>query len=208
MLIVEAVLETLDPVEFTLWPVADLPAYGFLPLSGRLSPMQIGTAMASLAAYSAEDSHRVTDGAGLLRKLIEAERVMGLGGLRLRDTETGVVVSPGCCCGLEDWRDWLDIVDGAEPWLGDPPAPRIELSGPVIQLWPVVGASDQRVRQPIEIPADTVPDILQTVRHDLSGFLAAAQQWADRYAPALARDLIAKLDEGLSISPPLRGTQT
>ncbi|MFF3686565.1 hypothetical protein [Streptomyces sp. NPDC002187] len=209
MLIVEAVLETFDVAEFTLWPVADLPAYRFLALSGRLSPKEIGTAMASLAVYSSEDSDRATDSVGLVRQLIEAECVTGLGGVRLRDTETGVVVAPGCCCGLEDWRDWLDIMDGGEPWLGDWPAPRVEHSGPVVQLWPADGRSGLcTAPQAIEIPLVTLPDVLQTVRNDLSGFLVVVRQWADRYAPALARDLIAKLDEGLAISAPLRSRQS
>ncbi|MEU3923081.1 hypothetical protein [Streptomyces sp. NPDC029004] len=67
MLIVEAVVETFDTAEFTLWPVADLPAYRLLALSGQLSP-KVGTAKASLAAYSSEDSDRATDSVGLVRR--------------------------------------------------------------------------------------------------------------------------------------------
>ncbi len=37
------------------------------------------------------------------------------GGLLIRHTETGITASPGCCFGLENWRDWLVLMDGEEP---------------------------------------------------------------------------------------------
>jgi hypothetical protein len=34
------------------------------------------------------------------------------GGLTARDTETGAEIEPGCCLGLEMWRDWKYLLDG------------------------------------------------------------------------------------------------
>lgn len=55
MLIMEAVLETYDVGDFTLWPVAAPRPDRLLPLSGRMSPEEVGAAMAVLAAYHCDD---------------------------------------------------------------------------------------------------------------------------------------------------------
>ncbi|MGV9453774.1 hypothetical protein [Streptomyces sp. NPDC003635] len=34
------------------------------------------------------------------------------GGLRITDTATGTTLLPGCCHGLGERRDWLEVVDG------------------------------------------------------------------------------------------------
>ncbi|KPC58531.1 hypothetical protein [Streptomyces chattanoogensis] len=210
MLIVDAVLETFDAAEFVQWPVADVPAHRLLALSGRLSPLEVGVAMATLADYNSDSSDRdgaVVDGSALVRRLVEAECVIAPGGLRVRDTGSGVTVAPGCCCGLEDWREWLGLVDGDVPWLGHDPSPRMECVGRVVRLWPDGGDSTDSTETPqgppIEIPADCLTGILRTVQDELSGFLALVERWADRHVPGLAPALATKLDEDLDIGAPL-----
>ena len=60
----DAVLETPDSAGFSLWPVADLPPYRFMALSGRMAPLEVGTALAMLADYASrtgDDDRPVTD---------------------------------------------------------------------------------------------------------------------------------------------------
>lgn len=52
----DAVLETYGADDFALWPVADLGTDRFLPLSGRLSATEVGTAMAILVGYNQDAS--------------------------------------------------------------------------------------------------------------------------------------------------------
>ncbi|MFG2629807.1 hypothetical protein [Streptomyces sp. NPDC048473] len=68
--------------------------------------------------------------------LVTADCVIAPGGLRIRDTATGVTASPGCCFGLKNWRDWLDLMNSEEPWLGHDPAPHVERVGAIVRLWP------------------------------------------------------------------------
>ncbi|MFI9536170.1 hypothetical protein ACIG56_23325 [Nocardia fusca] len=35
------------------------------------------------------------------------------------DMITGMAAVPGCCAGLEDWRDWGQVLTGGSPWLAD-----------------------------------------------------------------------------------------
>ncbi|WP_369213771.1 hypothetical protein [Streptomyces flavofungini] len=205
----DAVLETHEAVDFALWPVADLPADRLLALSGRLSPPELGTAMAVLACYN-NDLHKreaAEPGADAeavveqVRGLVSAECVMAPGGLRVRDTATGVTVPPGCCFGLENWRDWLDLLDGAEPWLGHDPTPRVEHVGATVRLWP---DEDRPDAFPIDLPLARLPVLMRSVQDQLADFLASVEEWATRYAPPLAATVVAKLDGDLAIGAPLR----
>ncbi|MFF7603349.1 tetraspanin family protein [Streptomyces mirabilis] len=210
MLIVNAVLETPDTVGFSFWPVADLPPYQFMALSGSMSPLEVGSALAMLTDYnsrSSDDDRPLTDASEVIRRLLETDKVIAPGGLRVHNTRTNVTVRSGCCCGLEDWREWLDVADGGTLWLGHDPSPRFERANEVVQLWPdAADAQETPSGQPIEIMVGDLPGILHTVQERLQGFLSLTKQWATRHVPTLAEALAARLDEDLAISAPLPGT--
>ncbi|MFD7630767.1 hypothetical protein ACFV7Q_32895 [Streptomyces sp. NPDC059851] len=200
----DAVLETYVAADFALWPVADAPADRLLALSGQLSPREVGTAMAILTDYDEghDDSgaHAAAHSAERVRRLLTVERVVAPGGLRIRDTATGVTAPPGCCFGIENWRDWLDLMNGEMPWLGHSPAPRVEHVGEGVRLWP---DADRPEGLPIDIPRAQLPALLGSVQNELAGFLTSVEQWAAQYVPALAPAVVAKLDEDLVITAPL-----
>ncbi|RAJ72682.1 MULTISPECIES: hypothetical protein [unclassified Streptomyces] len=203
-----AVLETSEVRDFALWPVADSPAGHLLALSGRLSVRELGTAMEVLTNYNKGDGEVGTrgprDSTELVSELLTADQVIAPGGIRIRDTSTGVTAPPGCCFGLENWRDWLDCMNGEEPWLGHDPTPRAECIGATVRLWPDVEHPDG-LR--IELPLVQLPELLGSVQAQLVAFLAAVDQRATRYAPSLADALVAKLDEDLAITAPLQEGQ-
>ncbi|MET8403762.1 hypothetical protein [Streptomyces sp900116325] len=173
-----------------------------------MSLPEIGAALAALAEYNSQasdDDSPVTDAGEQIRRLLEAEKVIAPGGLRIRRTDNDVTVSPGCCCGLEDWREWLDVLTGETPWLGHDPSPRIEHADKLIRLWADGGeeATKAPSARPIEIPVDDLVGILNSVRDAMRGFLSLTKQWAACHVPSLAVDLATKLDEDLAISAPL-----
>lgn len=207
MLTVSPVLETPEAADFPFWPVAGLPPYTFAPLSGRMTADEVGGALAMLADYNAragEDDYPA-DAEALVRGLLTAEKLLAPGGLRLHDTATGVTVLPGCCCGLEDWREWLDVSSGAALWLGHDPSPRFARTPTAVRLWPDGrDTAGPPPGPPVEIPLTDLPAILRTTQEDLRGFLTRAREWAAlRFPPPLADDLAAALDEGLAVSAPL-----
>ncbi|MEU6674280.1 hypothetical protein [Streptomyces sp. NPDC046925] len=202
----DAVVETHGTRDFALWPVAEPPAGSLLPLSGDLSPHELGTAMAVLTSYNkgrrergAADPENCVE---QVRRLVTTECVVAPGGLRLRDTATGVTALPGCCNGLENWRDWLELLDGGEPWLGHDPTPGMEHVGATVRLWP---DGDDRQGLPISLPLAQLPLLLESVQEQLVAFLASVEAWATQYAPPLATAMVAKLGEDLAISAPLHG---
>ncbi|WP_228010899.1 hypothetical protein [Nonomuraea phyllanthi] len=117
MVIVDAVLETYDADGFTAWPIAQPSNDCLLALSGLLSPAEVGTAMAVIFSYNGIPVTHATNltGAHLEQHLAEAEGLIAPGGLRFRDNTTGVTIAPGCCFGLENWRDWWDVIGGKNP---------------------------------------------------------------------------------------------
>ncbi|MDX8054259.1 hypothetical protein SK571_33225 [Lentzea sp. BCCO 10_0798] len=50
------------------------------------------------------------------------------GGTEVRDTGAGVRVGPGCCAGLESWRERARLLDGEVPWLGHSPTSGVEFA--------------------------------------------------------------------------------
>ncbi|WP_099887803.1 hypothetical protein [Streptomyces sp. 2132.2] len=203
MLIMDAVLETYKAADFTGWPIAEPPADRLVPLSGRLSSREVGTAMAILAEYnggSRRGARASEAGIDQVRRLVDGETVVAPGGLRIRDTVTGVTALPGCCFGLENWRDWGALAGGEWPWLGHDPTPRVEHVGAVIRLWP---DTDRQDGPPIDIPRAQMPELLGSVQEELVAFLSAAGRWAGHWFPAVSASLVDKLDEGLAISAPL-----
>ncbi|MFF3611653.1 hypothetical protein [Streptomyces sp. NPDC002580] len=200
----EAVLDTSGARGFGLWPTAARPVDGLLPLSGRLSGAETGTALAVLALYNKGERRRGArdpeDAGELIRRFSTVRSVVAPGGLRLKDTATGVTVSPGCCSGLEDWRDWLGPANGEKLWLGHDPTPLVEHMGAIVRLWP---DGDTATGPSIDVPRDRIPQLLGSVREELVGFLDRVESWAADRVPSAAAALRARLDEDWTVSAPL-----
>ncbi|MFB7289282.1 hypothetical protein [Actinacidiphila glaucinigra] len=142
MIVMQPVRETRAPDGFGLWPVAATEPSGFLPLNGGLSPAEVGTAVMRIAACNDVDpdgDRPPRPAAALdsfLHGLLTFDDLFAAGGLRVTDTSTGVTFLPGCCDGLEDWRNWHRFADGGG-MLGfghAPVSPVAERLGDTVQL--------------------------------------------------------------------------
>ncbi|WP_258948447.1 hypothetical protein [Lentzea californiensis] len=162
-------------------------------LSGRMSREEFDRALAAIADYGSDDDAEF--GPAQLRALVDEEVIVMAGGLQVRDTETGVRVGPGCCAGLESWRDWARLLDGEVPWLGHSPSPGVEFAVGVVRLRPDEDRPDD--------PACEIADLaghLERVRQDLTGFLDLVRRWTPY---GLGEALAARFDEDFVISAPL-----
>jgi len=200
VIIIEPVIETSDARGFTAWPVSARPGPRDLALSGELTPADIGTAIAVIAVYNhdhitppgEEDDHPAP--ARLIQRITQAESLIAPGGLRVRDTATGLTVNPGCCCGLEDWQEWNQAAAGQSPWLGHSPAPWTEYLGHAIRVWPdggdePAGAAPPAGVLPIEIPASDLPRLIASAHQQLQRFLDLLEPWALPLAGSAAGSL-------------------
>ncbi|WP_457456865.1 hypothetical protein [Streptomyces sp. TE5632] len=207
MRVLQPVLEVSAPSGFVLWPVAGIEPYGFLPLSGALAPAEVGTAVMSIASHNdlapAADDHpsRPADPLGaFLHGLLTVEDLVASGGLRVTDTASGVTLSPGCCNGLEERRDWFDVLDG-DGWasFGHDPFPLAERHGDAVRL--TVDA-DRDGSPVIELATVELRRLLTGAERDLVEFLRLAAAWATRHLPGHAASVTAALARALLLPAP------
>jgi hypothetical protein len=202
----QPVLEVFKSEEFSLWPVAWSKPFGYLPLSGALEPIEVGTAVMGIAKANEVDHEddrppRPADPPGdFLHGLLTMEPLFAPGGLRVTDTATGTTLVPGCCSGIEDWREWFMVVDGhtSTDFLDHDPYPLAERHGDIVRL--IIDA--ERDDSPeIELPVTDLSRLLADAERDLIAFHDLAASWAERYIPAHAALLAAALARALDVLP-------
>lgn len=150
---------------------------------------------AALAAI--DEYNRDEDAPEPYAGMLEQECLIMAGGVLVRDAAAGVEVPPGCCFGLECWRDWTTLLDGHVLWLGHSPTPGLEIVDGVVRVW----RDEERRDEPAcEFPLGELPVLLEGVRQDLVGFLGLVRDWAPH---ELGEALAARFDEEFHVSAPL-----
>ncbi|MET9258886.1 hypothetical protein [Amycolatopsis sp. NPDC004079] len=200
----QPVVEVRAREDFGLWPVAELEPYSYFALGGNLTPDEVGTVLMCIASCNDVDPEddgrppRPADELGaFLHGLLTFDTLFASGGLRVTDTASGVVLLPGCCNGLEDWREWSRVLEiGGQAWFGHDPAPCAERRGDLVRLTVDAERSDSPV---IELPAVALQRLLGAVENDLVDFLALATDWAARNLPRCASSVTAALARVLDL---------
>ncbi|MFD8705376.1 hypothetical protein ACFV1W_22635 [Kitasatospora sp. NPDC059648] len=207
MIVMQPVLEIRAPDGFDLWPVAEIEPTGFLPLSGGLSPAEVGTAVMRIADCNDIDPDgdrppRPDDPLdSFLHGLLTFDAPFAAGGLRVTDDSTGIVFLPGCCDGLEDWRDWHRLVDsgGLLGFGHDPVSPVAERFGDTVRL--TVNA-EQSGSPVIELSVTELRCLLAGAERDLADFLTLAADWALRHLPGRRTPVTGALTRVLDLPAP------
>jgi hypothetical protein len=207
VMVMQPVLEIFAADDFTLWPVGEHKSYGYLVLNGELTPVEVGTAVMRIADYNdfePEEEHGPcpTDPLGtFLHGLLTMPDLLAAGGFRVTDYATDTVfVEPGCCSGLETWRDWLEVLDGTGcSYFGHNPSSMAERVGDSVRLTlDAYGDEDSPV---IELPVDQVRTLVTGAQRDLQDFLNLAGSWAEQHLPAHAAAVSAALARALDLGP-------
>jgi hypothetical protein len=156
-----------------------------LRLSGALDALDIGTAIAEIVDYaSGGDARALPDASAVLHAWITGEDRIVAGGLEA-DLPIGLL-EPGCCCGLETWREWRRFVDGGEaPWWGHDGLSEVGRKNARILF--------RRGPDEIEWDEDAVRGELVAVERDLTGFVDRSAEWAAAIAPDLSDELRSSL---------------
>ncbi|MFE2585283.1 hypothetical protein [Streptomyces sp. NPDC059378] len=201
----QPVLEIFAADDFALWPVGEYGSYGYLVLDGELTPADVGTAVMRIAASNdfepaKEHGPCPTDPLGaFLHGLLTMPDLFAAGGFRVTDTATGTVfVEPGCCNGLETWRDWQEVLDGTGcSYFGHDPSSAAERVGDTVRLTLDVYAKDGSPG--IELPVDQVRVLVARAEADLRDFLCLAGTWAEQHLPTHAAAVTAALARALDL---------
>ncbi len=210
VIMMQPVLEIYAPDGFALWPVAEGEPFRYLTLSGELTTAEVGTAVMRIAQCNDIDPDptvgddrppRPVDPLGsFLHGLLTFDSLFAAGGLRVTDSSTGITFLPGCCNGLEDWREWCTVVDGSGPVsFGHDPDPVAELVGDTVRLIVDIEQSDS---PEIELSAMELRCMLDGVERTLADFLALAADWVRRHLPDQAVPVTAALARVLALPMP------
>ncbi|MFJ8588375.1 hypothetical protein ACIRD2_27510 [Streptomyces sp. NPDC093595] len=178
--------------DFALWPVGEYESYGHLVLDGELTPAEVGTVVMRIADCTnfepeEEQGPCPTDPLGaFLNGLLTMPNPFAAGGFRVTDIATDTVfVEPGCCIGLETWRDRREVLDGTGcSYFGHDPSSAAERVGDNVRLTFDADAKDGS--PVIELPVDQVRALVTGGEADLRGFHSLAGTWAEQHLPAYA----------------------
>ncbi|MGW1464532.1 hypothetical protein ACWCPT_09305 [Streptomyces sp. NPDC002308] len=207
-MVMQPVLEIFaDADDFALWPVGEHQPYGYLVLNGELTPAEVGTAVMQIADCNdveSEEEHGPcpTDPLGrFLHGLLTMPDLFAAGGFRVTDTTTGAVfVEPGCCNGLETWRDWLEVLDGTGcSSFGHDPSSVAERVGDIVRL--TLDAYGTDGSPVIELSVDRIRGLVAGAQKDVQDFLSLAGAWAEHHLPAHAAAVTAALARALDLAP-------
>jgi hypothetical protein len=120
------------------------------------------------------------------------------GGIRVID-EGQREISPGCCCGLEEWHEWIDFLEsGKSPWCGHDPGPCVDSDSGVIRIWS--DNEENATRFCIETRRFEFAQALACVEHDLESFLFCIEKWAHRIGVRDSSPLIRTFDQCFHIT--------
>jgi hypothetical protein len=162
------------------WPVAAFAPGEWMVLHGGVTPEEVGSVVAQLVLYN-----RAPNGGSarrVLERLSQKRRTVLPGGVRVRDG-AGSVVEPGCCCGVEEWRQWLAVTDGeTSPWMGHDPWGWVEHEADGLRVCSAPEEGGEQVHGPatatVCIPRAELPRLLAGIEADVRAFLPRLREWA------------------------------
>src|ERR1044072_3776294 len=131
--VIEAVVENCQADSERPWPVITETESKFIRLHQGISDEEIGAVMLTACAYNRTEVTPSPSEA--LNNLVASEDIVLPGGLRFSE-DGAVKVIPGCCCGLEGWREWLGVPQGnAAVWGGHDPCVWVEYVNDKVRVW-------------------------------------------------------------------------
>lgn len=191
---IEAVMEVCSFDNDLLWPLAPDPPFSFLRLHAGSTSEEVGLVMHVACAYGQGEIFPFA--AETLEVFLSKERFVLPGGLQFLENDE-VKVVPGCCAGLENWREWLSVPYGNKGiWAGHDPSPWIEYSETGIRIW-----QDEKSKEPafIEFTREELEYELKKTQADLNGFLIQLRKWAKYIAPSFEQQLVSYFAKQMQI---------
>lgn len=105
---------------------------------------------------------------------------------------------PSCCCGLEDWDQWLDVPNGkTNIWNGHDPFCAVEIDGGKIKIW-----YDEQLKNEspsIEFSVEEFVEKMSQVEKDLKDFLVRFSQWTKQIEPGLEKQVVRHFAKNMNI---------
>jgi hypothetical protein len=183
------------------WPTMPDATFMHVRLTDEVSPLAVGSIMSTFARYNTDHGmHAPKATPALLLAALERPAPILPGGVIAVDEASGAEIPPGCCSGLEHWRDWVDFLEGGDsPWLGHDPTPYLVREDDAVAVCAMMGEPLALVR--LTLPrADYVQQLAAVERH-LNDFTAAVRDWSRVYLPDHATTLVTRIATAFGGAP-------
>src|SRR5262249_51969617 len=100
------------------------------------------------------------------------------------------VIAPSCCCGLEAWNEWLDVLQtGCSPWMGHDPAPLVEVLDDRVNVWSDGGLGNRPDEDPIVFTRHEFAEAVRERATDLAKFEEPFLSWLGAHAAGYGKGL-------------------
>lgn len=181
------------------WPIADIEPGTFVRLSGQMTSLEVGSVMAQLVSYNQIKAETRTE--NLLQSLMAKETLVLPGFLQASFNAKSI--NPGCCCGLETWRESLQVIlSGQSPWMGHDPSPWIEWAGSIVRVWSDGAHWDVCEPWSIEFQKDGFLTQLKGIENKLIDFYPLILAWAKDVGFSSPETLGDKIDACFHLNNP------
>jgi hypothetical protein len=192
---IEAVVEIERFEGVAPWPTVSECAGAYMRIFPGLSSEEIGSLVIKACLYNQTEIH--PNATETLQAFMTNDGFVLPGGLRFIEGER-VKIIPGCCGGLEDWREWLDVPHGKNTvWAGHDPSPQVEYFDNHVRIW-----QDEKAEgvDSIEFELLEMEVLLAGVALDLHGFLVCLENWVAYISPGLEADFVAFFAKNMNIA--------
>jgi hypothetical protein len=181
-----AVVEVGDAPEVPWLPRPARARSALVRLSGSTSHEETSLVVALLSSYGRGGAQP----AGTPAELAATFPTILPGGIAVVSGELQIL--PGCCCGLESWREWLEVLkSGSCPWTGHDPAPLVECQQGHVLVWNDGGLGDVPAGSvPVRFSRDEFAKSLAEVEEDLHAFAERLRTLLSEATPAFAGEIV------------------
>lgn len=167
------------------WRTLDAPTAHTIRLGSGLTLPQIGTLVASSAI---DGSWQGQSPNALLTESLEQDSAVLMGGVFSLGVDRSVI-HPGCCVGLEDWRQWVDAeASGDNPQFGHGPPEAWMKFGPkviAIEQGDWTRNKEPQVLQRVMFTRDEYRRATSRLASDIDAFALQVLEWATALSPEL-----------------------
>jgi hypothetical protein len=192
---IEAVIENYKFEEPQPW-IFSTNEIGYTRLYAGISDEEIGSVMLSACSLSSGEIIKET-AQETLKEFILNEGFVLEGGLLFKENDA-IKVVPSCCCGLENWNEWLDVPSGkCGIWTGHNPESLIEINHGNIKIWQDRQTKDEK--HSIDFTVEEMVEKLNQVKKDLQNFLFRLKQWVNHIKPGLEKDVVYHFAKNIKI---------
>lgn len=197
LLSLAAVVDPPEPWSRLWWaPDADADA-PWIRLDQAASDDDVVRVLGVLVACN--DANATTPEASIVR-LRARDRLLLPGGLAA--TVGDDTIAPSCCCGLEQWRDWEDLLHGGKSlWLGHDPTPTIERHGDRFVLWADV-PDGHHPPPALRFDTTALATALAPIEGDLRDFCTRISEALSARMPHIADDVTQLFRDAFVSAPP------